>query len=72
MEGGGKSSVLKKYDEELEGKQEEGFRLGGQMEAKPGPGKRKLREEEEEAEKRKVKLNLDYTSEATHFFIWKL
>lgn len=62
-ENGGAKSVLKKYDEDIEGKEEGGFRLGGPAPVKKegAAGKGKAREDEPERER--VKLSLDYTSE---------
>ena len=57
-----KNTVLKKYDEEIEGKQESGFRLGGTGPvAVKGKGKGKQNPEEVE-EKERVVLSMDYTS----------
>lgn len=64
VEGGAdaKASVLKKYDEEIEGKQESGFRLGGTVPA-GGKGKGRARQNsEEKEEKERVVLSMDYTS----------
>lgn len=59
-EGGAKKGVLNKYDEEIEGREETGFRLGGApVPSKAGKGKGR---EEDLIEKERVKLNLDYTS----------
>ena len=57
-----KASVLKKYDEEIEGKQESGFRLGGTVPvAAKGKGKGRQKSEDKE-EKERVVLSMDYTS----------
>ncbi|KAK4699424.1 U4/U6.U5 tri-snRNP-associated protein 1, partial [Phenoliferia sp. Uapishka_3] len=61
---GGKASVLKKYDEEIEGKEEGGFRLGGPALAKRA-GAAKNKAKEEEPEKERVKLSMDYTKTFT-------
>ncbi|KAI5474288.1 u4 tri-SnRNP-associated protein 1 [Pseudohyphozyma bogoriensis] len=62
---GGKVGVLKKYDEEIDGKEETGFTLGGAPSAvKLDGSKKSLKQlEKEEEEREKVKLNMDYTSE---------
>lgn len=56
--------MLNKYDEEIMGKEESGFRLGSAptKPRKDGKGKGKAAEEEQE-EREKVKLSMDYTSE---------
>lgn len=61
---GSARGVLNKYDEEIEGREESGFRLGSAPTAKPkreGKGKGK---EAEQEEKEKVKLSMDYASES--------
>lgn len=63
---GSKRGVLNKYDEEIEGREEGGFRLGAPVVAKKPRSKGKVKVDEEmPQEKEKVKLTLDYTSE--HF-----
>ncbi|KAL8292629.1 hypothetical protein RQP46_001241 [Phenoliferia psychrophenolica] len=61
---GGKASVLKKYDEEIEGKEEGGFRLGGAAPVKKA-GASKGKAKEEEPERERVKLTMDYTKTFT-------
>lgn len=59
---GAKKGVLSKYDEEIEGREEGGFRLGGPAAPKKAGAKGKAKAEEVE-EKERVKLDLNYTSE---------
>lgn len=58
---GAKRSVLSKYDEEIEGREDGGFRLGGPVAPSKKAGKGKEREQDHE-EKERVKLTMDYTS----------
>lgn len=60
---GAKKGVLSKYDEEIEGREEGGFRLGGPAAPKKAGTKGKAKAEEVE-EKERVKLDLNYTSES--------
>lgn len=63
----GKASVLKKYDEEIEGKQEMGFRLGG-----PAPVASRMKgkgKAVEVVERERVKLTMDYSSASCYTFI---
>jgi U4/U6.U5 tri-snRNP-associated protein 1 len=58
----GKMSVLKKYDEDIDGKQETGFRLGGPAVARPANGAKGKGKATAIEEKERVKLTMDYTS----------
>lgn len=53
--------MLSKYDEEIEGREDGGFRLGGPAVPSKKAGKGKEKEEDRE-EKERVKLTMDYTS----------
>ena len=64
---GGKAGVLKKYDEEIEGKEEDGFRLGGPTPVRKAGAAGKGKAKEEEPEKERVKLSMDYTSQSVPF-----
>lgn len=63
---------MNKYDEEIEGRADEGgFRLGGAPQSSVGKsngGKGKERAEDV-IEKEKIKLSLDYTSKFFFFFL---
>lgn len=63
-EAGSKRGVLNKYDEEILGKEEGGFRLGAAPAARAkSAAKGKGRQADEPEEREKVKLSMDYTSE---------
>lgn len=55
-------SVLKKYDEDIDGKQETGFRLGGPVADRPTNGAKGKGKAKEVEEKERVKLTMEYTS----------
>lgn len=59
----GKAGVLAKYDEDITGADDGGFRLGAApAPPKPGAkGKGRAKAEDDEPEKEKVKLSMDYT-----------
>lgn len=60
--------MLNKYDEEILGKEESGFRLGSAPTVPKGEKKGKGKGKEEEEEKERVKLSMDYTS-ASSFLV---
>jgi hypothetical protein len=67
--------VLKKYDEEIEGREEGGFRLGGPStsSSKKVNGEKKAKKEDANEEKERVKLTMDYTSMfLPHFRCWHI
>lgn len=54
--------MLKKYDEEIEGKEDGGFRLGGPAPVRKAGAAGKGKAKDDEPERERVKLSMEYTS----------